>query len=107
VLDQAGFGKKIKGFPAEPMIWTLRILESLKISPLYKWVYETASKDSFVSIEKAESVIGWKPKYSNKQALIRNYEWYLAHRSDFKGKSGVNHRVPWKQGILVVAKIFF
>jgi nucleoside-diphosphate-sugar epimerase len=107
VLDRAGFGKKIHGFPAAPMIWTLRILEALKISPLYKWVYETASKDSFVSIEKAEKVLGYKPKYSNKQALVRNYEWFLAHRLDFKGKSGVSHRVPWKQGILSFAKIFF
>lgn len=107
VLDEAGFGKKIKGFPAEPMIWTLRVLEFLRISPLYKWVYETASKDSFVSIEKAENVLGWKPRYSNKDALVRNYRWYLEHRSEFEGKSGVNHRVPWKQGILSVAKRFF
>ena len=51
VLDEAGYGKKIKGFPAAPMIWTLRVLEFFHLSPLYKWVYETASKDSFVSIE--------------------------------------------------------
>lgn len=107
VLDRAGFGKKVRGYPAAPMIWTLRILEKLNLSPLYKWVYETASKDSFVSIEKAERVLGFTPKYSNKDALIRNYEWYLAHRSEFRGESGVTHRVPWKQGILSLAKIFF
>ncbi|KKQ08438.1 MAG: epimerase [Candidatus Zambryskibacteria bacterium RIFCSPLOWO2_01_FULL_39_39] len=107
VLDYAGFGKKIKGFPASPMIWILRVLEALHLSPLYKWVYETASRDSFVSIEKAQKILGWNPKYSNKDALIRNYEWYLSHRSEFKGKSGVNHRVPWKQGVLSLAKIFF
>lgn len=107
VLDRAGFGKRVRGFPAAPMIWTLRILEALKLSPLYKWVYETASKDSFVSIEKAERVLGFKPKFSNKQALIRNYEWYLAHRNDFKNESGVSHRVPWKQGILALAKRLF
>jgi nucleoside-diphosphate-sugar epimerase len=107
VLDAAGFGKKIRGFPAAPMIWTLRVLEALHLSPLYKWVYETASKDSFVSIEKAERQLGFAPKYSNKQALVRNYEWYLAHRDDFAGASGVSHRVPWKQGILALAKRFF
>ena len=107
VLDRAGFGKKIRGFPAAPMIWTLRILEALHMSPLYKWVYETASKDSFVSIEKAERMLGFKPKYSNKDALVHNFEWYLEHRDDFKGASGVSHRVPWKQGILALAKVFF
>lgn len=107
VLDKAGFGKKVIGFPAAPMIWCLRILEKLKLSPLYKWVYETASKDSFVSIEKAQNLLGYSPKFSNKQALVRNYEWYLANMEKFKGQSGVSHRVPWKQGILSVAKWFF
>lgn len=107
VLDAAGFGKRIRGFPAAPMIWTLRFLELLRLSPLYKWVYETASKDSFVSIEKAERVLGFKPKYSNKDALVRDYRWYLANLHKFEGASGVSHRVPWKQGILKLAKAFF
>ena len=107
VLDKAGFGKKIKGFPAWPMIMALRVLEFFHLSPLYKWVYETASKDSFVSTKKAEQVLGFAPKYSNKDALLRNYEWYLSHLADFEGKSGVSHRVPWKQGILGFVKRFF
>lgn len=107
VLDYAGHGKKIKGFPSEPMIWTLRVLESLHLSPLYKWVYETASKDSFVSIEKAKNILGYKPIYSNKDALIRNYKWYIDNLEKFKNSDGVSHRVPWKQGILKIAKIFF
>ena len=107
VLDKAGFGKRIIGFPAAPMIWTLRFLELLHLSPLYKWVYETASKDSFVSIEKAEKKLGFEPRYSNKEALVRNYKWYLAHSAEFQNKSGVSHRVPWKQGVLGFAKWFF
>ena len=107
VLDYAGFGKKIVGLPEKPIIYTLKFLEALKLSPLYKWVYETASKDSFVSIEKAEKVLGYKPKFSNKDALLRNYKWYVEHRNEFINKDGVSHRVPWKQGILRFAKIFF
>lgn len=107
ILDMAGFGKKIIGFPAWPMILTLRILEFFHLSPLYKWVYETASKDSFVSIEKAENVLRFRPKYSNKDALVRNYQWYLENLKNFEGVSGVSHRVPWKQGILKMAKWFF
>lgn len=107
VLDEAGFGKRISGFPAAPVIWTLRVLEALKLSPLYKWVYETASEDSFVSIEKAERVLGFDPRYSNKDALVRNYRWYLENLHTFEGASGVSHRVPWKQGILKAAKLFF
>lgn len=107
VLDYAGFNKKIVGLPETPIIYTLRFLEALKLSPLYKWVYETASKDSFVSIEKAEKVLGYRPKYSNKDALIRNFKWYLENLESFKNQSGISHRVPWKQGILKIAKMFF
>lgn len=107
VLDYAGFGKKIRGLPAGPIILTLRALEALKLSPLYKWVYETASKDSFVSIEKAEKVLGYKPQFSNKDAMIRNYQWYVENLEKISNASGVSHRVPWKQGALGIAKIFF
>jgi nucleoside-diphosphate-sugar epimerase len=107
VLDKAGHGKKIVGFPAAPAIWGLRVLEALRVSPLYKWVYETASKDSFVSIEKAEKVLGYAPKYSNKDALLRNLQWYIEHRQDFESQSGVSHRVPWKQGALGLLKRVF
>jgi nucleoside-diphosphate-sugar epimerase len=108
VLDYAGHGKKIIPIPAEGLaIWALRILEKLNLSPLYKWVYETVTKDSFVSIEKAERVLGYKPKYSNKDALVRNYQWYVDHVKDFEGASGVSHRVPWKQGALSILKKVF
>ena len=107
VLDRAGHGKKIRGLPVKPVVAILRILEKLHLSPLYPWVYETASTESFVSIEKAQRELGWQPKYSNKQALVRNYDWYVEHLEEFKGKTGVSHRVPWKQGLLAAAKWFF
>jgi nucleoside-diphosphate-sugar epimerase len=107
VLDRAGFGKKIVSIPAGPAILALRILEALKLSPVYKWAYGTVTTDSFVAIEKAERVLGYAPKYSNKDALVRNYEWYVANLEQFENASGVSHRVPWKQGILKLAKIFF
>ena len=107
VLDYAGHGKKVKPFPAGPVILGLRILEALGLSPLYKWVYETIAKDSFVSIEKAERVLGFRPKYSNKDALLRNFQWYLDNYEKFAHRSGVSHRVPWKQGALAIIKRFF
>ncbi|MCD4823090.1 MAG: NAD-dependent epimerase/dehydratase family protein [Phycisphaerae bacterium] len=107
VLDDAGFGKKIRSFPARPVIWTLKILEAMKLSPLYKWVYETACEDSFVSIDKARKVLDFVPKYSNKDALIRNYRWYLENIEKIRSSSGISHRVPWKQGVLGLVKKFF
>jgi len=108
VLDYAGHGKKIIPFPVASLaVFALRILEAFKLSPLYKWVYETAFKESFVSIEKAERVLGYAPKYSNIDALIRNYKWYVENLPKFQHASGISHRVPWDQGILKLVKLLF
>jgi len=107
VLDKAGHGKKIKTFPDGPVIFTLRMLEKMKLSPLYKWIYETASKDSFVSVEKAGKILKFTPSYSNQDALLRNYQWYLDNYKPDVQITGISHRLPWKQGILKLAKIFF
>jgi len=83
----------------------LELFWIMRISPIYKWVYETADKDSFVSIEKIEKALKWLPKYSNADSLIRSYEWYCAHCKEIH-KGGVTHRVRWKQGILRLFKRF-
>ena len=108
VLDYAGHGKKIIPFQVASLaVMVLRVLEAFKLSPLYKWVYETAFKESFVSIEKAERVLGYTPKYSNIDALIRNYKWYVENLPKFQHASGISHRVPWNQGIFKIVKLFF
>ena len=107
VLNYAGFGKRMKTFPALPVILTLRFLEFLHLSPLYKWIYDTASKDSFVSVIKVEEKLGFRPKYSNKDALVRNFKWYLENYRTFKDRTGISHRMPWKQNVLKPLKIFF
>ena len=105
VLDRAGYGKHIIGLPAAPAIWTLRMLEALHLSPLYKWIYETAATDSFVSIDRLTERLGFAPTYSNEEALIRNYEWYLENLSSISAKSGVTHRVPWRKGALALVRL--
>ena len=46
-------------------------------------------------------------RYSNREALVRNFRWYCENQARFQGKSGVSHRVPWSQGILKLVKAFF
>ncbi len=107
VLDAAGHGKRIIPLPAAPAVLALRLLEKLELSPLYQWVYETVATDSFVSIEHAQARLGWKPRFSNQDALLRNFGWYLEHKHQLAAAGGVSHRVPWKQGVLRLAKAVF
>ena len=107
VLDRAGHGKRVIALPAAPAIALLALLERLHASPLYPWIYRTASHSSVVSIDHARTRLGFEPRYSNQAALTRNYDWYVEHRDDYRHKTGATHRVPWNKGALGFAKWFF
>lgn len=100
LCDHAGTGAYVLPTPAPLVKGALRTLEVLKLSPLYKWVYGTADKDSFVAIDKAKAKLSWKPRYSNAEALCRTYDWYRAHKDELKNRVGITHRAAWGQGAL-------
>jgi nucleoside-diphosphate-sugar epimerase len=106
LCDFAGNGARVMTTPAPLVKGALAIFEFMKISPLYKWVYGTADKDSYVSTEKIEKKLGWKATNSNQDALITSHKWYLEHKEELmhQGKTGVTHRVGWDQGILKLFK---
>jgi len=91
--------------PAFLVKFFLFVLETMKLSPLYKWIYDTADKDSFVSTEKLEKALGWSPKFSNSSALIDSYLWYRKNYDKIKSKpEGITHTVGWSQGVLAIVK---
>ncbi len=104
LCEYAKSGSKVMTTPSWLIKPLLRLFEILNLSPLYKWIYGTADKDSYVSIEKAEQTLGWHPKYSNSEALIRSYQWYLDNKHTIAEGTGVTHRIAWKQGILKLFK---
>jgi len=107
VLDRAGHGAHVVALPARPAMLLLRLAEALHLSPLYRWIYATASQESYVSIARIASRLGFHPRYSNREALIRNYDWYVAHRQELGARTGTTHRVPWKKGVLRLVEHFF
>ena len=100
-------GSRVLATPAFIVKKALWFFEKIRVSPLYQWVYDTADKDSFVSNEKIKKTLKWKPRYSNAQALIKAYRWYLSHYKEVKSQpSGITHTAGWKQGILKLFKYF-
>lgn len=104
LCDAGGTGARPLGTPAWLVKSMLAVLERLQLSPLYKWVYGTADRDSYVSCEKIARNLGWRPRYSNAEALIRSYQWYLAHKEASDSATGLTHRVAWRQGALKLVK---
>jgi nucleoside-diphosphate-sugar epimerase len=103
LIDHAGSESRLRAVPARPAELALRALELARLSPLAEWHYRTAHKDSFVSIDKAQSLLGWAPALSNAETLCATYDWYLAHLEDARA-AGVTHRVPWDQRALGLLK---
>jgi nucleoside-diphosphate-sugar epimerase len=103
LIDHAGSSSRLRPVPAKPAELVLRALELLRLSPLAEWHYKTAHRDSFVDVAKAQRLLGWQPRLSNREALIETYDWYLANRERLAG-AGVTHRVPWNQQALGLLK---
>lgn len=104
LCEYAGTGARVQGTPAWLVKPALAVLEALHLSPLYRWVYGTADTDSFVSVDRIKQTLGWSPRYSNAEALIRSYQWYLDHKDELGDATGVTHRVAWNQGALKIVK---
>jgi nucleoside-diphosphate-sugar epimerase len=103
LIDHAGSSSRLRPVPVKPAEVALRALELLHLSPLAEWHYKTAHRDSFVDVSKAQRLLGWQPRLSNREALIETYDWYLANRRRV-GAAGVTHRVPWNQQALGLLK---
>ena len=103
LIDHAGSASRLRPVPVRPAEIALGALELLRVSPLAEWHYKTAHKDSFVDVSRAQRVLGWEPRLSNRDALIETYDWYLANREGV-GAAGVTHRVPWNQQALGLLK---
>jgi nucleoside-diphosphate-sugar epimerase len=76
VLDRAGHGKRVIAIPAAPAVTVLRWLDSLG------WragaaVLATAACDSYCAVRRIDSKLGFQPRYSGQDALVRHFERYL------------------------------
>src|SRR5919204_6828540 len=103
LIVHAGSSSRLQPVPVKPAELALRALELLHLSPLAEWHYKTAHRDSFVDVSRAQRLLGWEPRLSNRDSLIRTYDWYLANRGRVTA-AGMTHRVPWNQQALRLLK---
>ena len=108
VLDAAGHGRRVVSLPARPALGVLRLLERTRLSPVYGRLLHKLMADSYVSIDKARTGLGFKPRLSNREAILGTYRWWRENRDrTAPARSGRTSREPWRQGALSAAKLFF
>jgi nucleoside-diphosphate-sugar epimerase len=108
VLDRAGHGRRVVSLPIGPALAVLRALQWARLSPVYGRLLSKLRGDSYVSIDKARERLGFKPRFSNREAILRTFDWWLAQRAPkVAPKAGTTSRDPWRQGALSLAKVLF
>lgn len=107
VLDEAGYGGRIRHLPLAPAAYILQAAAAIGRSPVYPRLISKLKSDSFVDISRAETELEFRPRYSNQDSLVRTYRWWLATRQHQQPASGTTHTAPWRQGILRLAKPIF
>lgn len=102
----AGAGSRVAGLNAGLARTVLGSLDVLHLSPLAEWHYRTMDKPFWCDNTKAQRLMDWVPRDTNRSLIERSYDYYVAHRSDIDGQSGTTHRTSPRQGILRVLRRF-
>lgn len=103
VLDEAGYGGKVRHLPLTPAVQLLRAAAAIGRSPVYPRLINKLREHSYVDTTRAERELGFSPRYSNREALVRTYRWWLTE-ADHSQVTGSTHTARWPQGVLRLAK---
>ncbi|MEZ0074660.1 NAD-dependent epimerase/dehydratase family protein [Planotetraspora sp. GP83] len=106
VLDAAGHGKRVVPLPAKPTVAVLRLLGKTGLSPVYERLIFKLLADSYVSIDKARDRLGFEPRLSNQDAILRTYEWWRENPAP-PSRGGRTSRDAWRQGALSLVRVLF
>nr|BFD88051.1 NAD(P)-dependent oxidoreductase [Streptomyces sp. Xyl84] len=108
VLDAAGHGKRVIGLPMRPAVAVLELLARARLSPVYMRLIHKLRADSCMDISRIRERLGFEPRYSNREAISRSFEWWRSERLGTSGPAGGRtSRDPWQQGALRLAKAVF
>jgi nucleoside-diphosphate-sugar epimerase len=78
LVDHAQTGARLRFVPEMVARIGLRGMELAGIVPASEWHYMSAwGRDSVVDISRAVEELGWRPRWSNAEALRNAYDWYV------------------------------
>lgn len=101
----AGTGSRVKSVPMAPAVLVMKLTSALGLSPLRPYHILMYGRSLYFDITKAQTELGWKPRYSNDEMFVQSYEWYLKNREAvLRGSGASHHRSAVKQGILNLVK---
>jgi len=106
VITHAHSPSRVKSLPAGLTIGSLRLADTLGLSPLAPWHYLTYHKPFYFDVS-GLLAMGWKPRYSNDEMFRESYDWFVKNYACLAAeKNRSAHRRPVKEGLLWLLKKF-
>lgn len=85
--------------------YVLRLLDFFRLTPLNAEHYFIADKEYVLDTKKAKKILGWKPKYSQIEAMNSAYDWYMANYKGFSKKEHLPSDFP-EERLLKLLRFF-
>lgn len=105
LCEYASTGVLVKSLPVGFAIKVLAFLDRIKLSPLSPWHYLTYHKPYYFDSEPVYDRLNWRPKYSNREMLVKSYDWFVENRDKINVEKNTSaHKKPVKQGLLKIIK---
>lgn len=88
LIGHAGSGARVVPIPAPLVRNAGRVLHAVGLSPIVPEHYLLADRTFVLDIDRARTLLGWTPRYSNVQMTIEAYDWYYRSWPAFRPRPG-------------------
>jgi nucleoside-diphosphate-sugar epimerase len=105
VIDRSGSQSRITPLPASPAIAAMKLAHLLRISPLGPYHYRMIASSFVFDTSRIKDVLGWTPTLTNRDMLLRAYNYYHANRNEIAARADVSaHRQAADMGVIRLLK---
>ena len=108
VIKHSKSKSKIKSLKSSWIIPIMNLTSIIGLSPLGKYHAKMYGKSLYFDLSKSKKKLGWSSKYSNKEMMIENYEWYILNRKEilYSSRNKSHHKSIVKQKVLYLVSKF-
>ena len=101
LVAHAGTRSRVVNVPSAPAQAMMRATSRLGLSPLGPYHALMYGRSLYFDTTRAETELGWTPRFGNVEMICESYDWYVAHRDEVLARRGASHhRSPVRQGAL-------
>lgn len=105
LVSKTNSNSKIRFLPSFPIIWILKFLYKIRLSPLGPYQFRMLTRDFIFDTTEITKKLNWMPTKNNEEMLHLAYTYYLNSKKIIKTKTGANSK-PVKFGLLSILKFF-